>query len=321
MKDLEYITCPLCGMDDTKLVFKRKDLTHQVSEFEFPVVHCRRCGMVYVNPRPTATDIHRFYTDDFYNISSTPEQTILEKCKVLQAKYDKIKGMKPGTLLDIGCSKGEFMFMMKNKGWTVKGLEFSLKPPNLFNLDIHYGDLVTAPFEKESFDLITLWAVLEHVYDPKETLASINRLIKPGGSLVMLVTNFNSIPARFMRHDDIPRHTNMFTKKTITEMLNQTGFKPVKFYFDQEIFSGSVRGLLNYCVKLIAGEKKEEILAQCRTPNRWHEFSSQIKGRSSKLMLKVDSFDIAMSPVLNRFLDQLQFGFIMTVVSIKKGYI
>ena len=317
MKDSEYIACPLCGMDDTKHLFMRKDLGYKIPEIEFPVVRCRRCNLVYVNPRPNATDIHQFYPENFYSASDSPEQTILEKSKSLQGKYDKVKNINPGALLDIGCSKGEFMYMMKNKGWNVKGLDFSSKPPNLFNLDIYYGDLDNAPFEKESFDLITLWAVLEHVYDPKRMLASIDRILKPGGKLVLLVTNFNSIPARFMRHDDVPRHTTLFTKRTISAMLRQTGYETEKFFFGQDIFGGSVRGALNYCVKLLAGEKIEEIIAQNRTPDRWHEFSSQIRGKESKFMLKVDAFDIAITPILDRIFDQMQLSFIMTVVSRK----
>jgi len=320
MNDLEYIVCPLCGMDDTKHLFKRKDFGYNLPETEFSVVRCRNCDLVYVNPRPNATDIHEFYLEDFYSASSSPEQTILEKCESLHSKYGKVKNINPGTLLDIGCSKGEFMYLMENKGWVVKGLEFSSKPPNLFNLDIFYGDLENAPFEQESFDLITLWAVLEHVYDPKRMLASINRIIKPGGKLVILVTNFNSVPARFMRHDDVPRHTTLFTKKTISKILRQTGYEPEKFYFDQNIFGGSVRGSFNFIVKLMAGEKKEEIVAQNRSPNRWHEFSSQINGKSSKFMVKVDAIDQAVSPLLDRILDRMNLGFIMTAVSTKKKF-
>lgn len=318
MNNFEMFPCPLCGANESKILFKRKDLTHQISEIQFPVARCCHCNFVYVNPRPGTDDIHHYYPEDFYNATSTPEETILEKSRSLLAKYDKVKKFAPGRLLDIGCAKGEFMFMMEKKGWKVSGLDFSPKPPNLFNLDITYGDLSSASFKKESFDLVTLWAVLEHVYEPKKMLEEINQLVKPGGALIILVTNFNSIAARFLRSDDVPRHVNLFTKKTITEMLTSAGFETETFYFDQDIFGGSVRGLLNQFVKLIAGEALDDILAQRWIPGRWNEFTSQLFGKDSWLIKKIDSFDMIIYPLLDRIFDALQFGFIMTVVSIKK---
>lgn len=318
MNNLEYIACPLCGGEDTKLVFKRKDLMYRTSDVEFPVVRCRHCSFVFVNPRPTAEDIHNYYPEVFYNTASTPEQTVLEKGKSLIGKYEKVKDLQPGKLLDIGCAKGEFMFMMKTKGWEVKGLDFSSKPPNIFNLDITYGDLETAPFEKGYFDLITMWAVLEHVYEPQKMLECINSLLRPGGTLVVLVTNFNSLSASFMRNDDVPRHVNLFTKKTVKRMLTQTGFEPVNYYFDQDVFGGSVRGALNFFAKRLAGETMDEILTQFWTPNRWNEFTSLISGKNSGLMNMVNSLDTTISPLFDRLFDALQLGFIMTVVSKKK---
>ena len=84
-----------------------------------------------------------------------------------------------GTLLDIGCQKGEFLFWMKQQGWDVHGIEFSETPPNMFNMPIHYGRVETAAFKPGSFDAITLWAVLEHVHDPIETLGQVKRLRHP----------------------------------------------------------------------------------------------------------------------------------------------
>ena len=122
----------------------------------------------------------------------------------LEGMQASVKHIPVGRVLDIGCYKGEFLQCMRSKGWDVHGLEFHTRPPNLFDLPIHYGPLETAPFEAASFDLVTIWAVLEHVYDPRRTLEAVRGILRPGGRVVILVPNFNSIPARVMRHDDVP---------------------------------------------------------------------------------------------------------------------
>jgi SAM-dependent methyltransferase len=315
---MENVPCPLCDVDDARTVFQRRDLTYLVSQEEFHVVRCRRCGLVYVNPRPTEEEIHSFYTEEFYKTDADPSQLLLEKERELLLKYGYVKKLKPGKLLDIGCQKGEFMFFMKQRGWDVHGVEFSSTPPNLFGLDIRYCDLGSAGYDPSGFDLVTLWAVLEHVYGPKEMLSEVNRLLKPGGKIVLLVTNFNSIPGRFMRHDDIPRHTTLFTERTIRRMLRLTGFEPDRARFDCELFGGRNRGVLNYLVKLAAGEKIDDIVSQNRCAGRWGEFAGQLRGRESSRMLKIDRLDIRLTPHLDRWLDWLQLGFIMIVTATKR---
>ncbi len=313
MKKMEYICCNLCGANDTQLLFKRKDLTYCISEEEFCVVRCRKCALVYVNSRPTEEEIHSYYPEEFYDSHTDPERLLREKERQLILKYEYVKDMAPGRLLDIGPSKGEFMYFLREKGWEVHGVEFSKKPPNLFNLDVFYGDLKAAGYMPDFFDLITLWGVMEHVYDPYGMLQYAASLLKDHGKIVILVTNFNSLPARFMRHDDVPRHTTLFTKHTMRKMLQLAGLRVENFYFNSELFGGSNRGILNYFVKLLAGEKIEDIVVMNRSRDRWHQFSSQIRGKDSRMMLKVDNIDIAITPYLDRLLDKLQFGFIMIV--------
>jgi 2-polyprenyl-3-methyl-5-hydroxy-6-metoxy-1,4-benzoquinol methylase len=314
---VEYIHCPLCDADNTRLIFKRKDLRYHVSEEDFCVVRCRKCSLVYVNPRPTEAEIHAYYTDEFYNTQTSAEQLRIEKEKQWLLKDGYVKDLTPGSLLDVGCGKGDFMYFMQQKGWNVRGVDFSTKPPNVFGLDIFHGDLEAAGYLLESFDLVTLWAVLEHVYHPQALLMRINQLLKPGGRVVLLVTNFDSLPARFMRHDDVPRHTTLFTKRTLGEMLRRVGLTPHGFHSNCQLFGGSHRGLLNYVAKLVAGEQLGEIVAQNRSVTRWNEFSTQLRGNPAKLMTQIDQIDIALTPYLDRWFDRLGLGFIMIVQATK----
>lgn len=315
---MEHIKCHLCGGARSRLLFTRKDLVYKISEEEFNVVKCLDCGLVYVNPRPSESEIHSFYTDDYYCVDISKEALLKAKEDTLLAKFDKVKHIPPGRLLDIGCQKGEFLFFMQQKGWEVKGIDFSDAPPNLFGLDIFYGKLEEADFSPGSFDLITLWAVLEHVYYPREMLSEAHRLLKPGGKIVLLVTNIYSIPGRFMRHDDIPRHTTMFSKSTIKKMLKLTGFKVDKYYFGSDIFSGSTRGVFNYLIKLLAGEDINDIVEQNRSLD-WWDFSCTLNRRDSQLMRRIDRIDNAITPYLDRVMDILGYGFIMTIEATKSN--
>lgn len=316
---MERIHCPLCGADDANLIFKRKDLRHHISEEEFCVVRCRRCSLVYVNPRPTEKEIHRYYPEEFYEVGLTADQ-VYEKLEwQLELKYQHVKDLTPGRLLDIGCDKGEFLYYMQKRGWVVQGIDFSPKPPNVFNLDIFYGDLNAAAYSPQSFDLVSMWAVMEHVYQPVRMLEEVRSILTQGGRLIVAVTNFRSLPARFMRHDDVPRHTTLFTKRTLAEMLRRAGFLPEYFLCKWDLYGGSHRGLLNYLLKLAAGEKIDDIVSMNRSSSRWQEFSSRLRGRPSRLMMKVDRADSAFSCTMDRWMDRLHFGFIMVVRAVKVG--
>ncbi|MBF0495589.1 MAG: class I SAM-dependent methyltransferase [Deltaproteobacteria bacterium] len=308
---MEDITCPLCGAYDAALLFTRKDHTYRISNQPFNVVRCRRCSLVYVNPRPTENHIHHYYPDDFYSVNLDKDALLRDQDRQLKLKWKYVSHLRPGKLIDIGCMKGEFLNWMQQRGWEVQGVEFSSKPPNVFNLDICYKNLVESDLPANSFDLVTLWAVLEHVYHPRAMLRQVWRVLKPGGTIVLLVTNINSLPGRLMRHDDIPRHTILFSERTLTRMLQRTGFVSTRVMFNCRLFGGSNRGLLNYLVKLAAGERMEYILSQNRDPNRWHEFSRQVRGRDYPWMKWIDKADIALTPWLDRMFDRLHLGFIM----------
>lgn len=314
---LERVRCPLCDADRPRELFRRPDHWHEIADFAFPVVRCRACGMGYVSPRPVIADLQAFYPPEFYRADEGSEEVLAAKADQLRAKARFLAHLPPGRLLDIGCTKGEFLETMRRRGWTVQGTDFSRTPPNLFGLDIFYGLPEEAPFADGSFDAITLWAVLEHIYYPRRTLAAVSRMLRPGGTAVVLVPNLRSVPARWMRHDDVPRHTLMFTRATLGKLLRETGLRPTAFECSQDVFGGSLRGVMNYAVKRLHGESMASIVAQARSQHRWEEFSARLRGQPSPLMQKIDRFDIRWTPRLDRIVDRLGFGFIMVMTAVK----
>jgi SAM-dependent methyltransferase len=308
--------CSQCASTAVAELFRSRDYRFLTDTSEFRIVRCRRCSLVRMNPRPVEADIHRYYHDDFYRAQETPDDALRNMDARLRAMAQHVCRYPTGRLLDVGCFRGEFMEHLRSRhGWDVAGIEFSQRPPNFYGLDIFYGDIAAAPYEDASFDVVTIWAVLEHVYHPAQTLAHVGRLLKPGGTVIILVPNFNSLPARFMHHDDIPRHITMFTRRTLGRMLRSAGLRPSDWACGQDIYGGSVRGWMNFLVKRLHGEPMAEIQAQNRIEggSRWSEFDGEINGRPSPLLRRISALDDRIAPRLDRVLDRLGLGFMMTV--------
>lgn len=315
---LEHVACPLCKGERHRTLFRRRDHTHLISDIKFSIVSCDNCGLVFVNPRPSIAAVHVYYPSDFYQVGLTADELLQQKQQTLHARLKVMGNLSPGRILDVGCQKGEFLYFMRQRGWDPVGVEFSATPPNVFGLPIHYVELRDAPLAGDSFDVVTLWAVLEHMHNPVDVLHHVSRLLKPGGRAFVLVPNFNSIPARFMRHDDVPRHLIMFTRRTLRQAASLAGLEIRKFTFEDDIFSGSTRGVLNYVWKLARGESIDEIVAQNREPGRWREFSEMINGRPSGVMQTIDRLDQKVTPWLDYVVNSLGWGFTMTAEMVKR---
>ena len=253
---MERIACNLCGSSEHKLLFQHRDTVLRVSDQVFDIVQCSSCGLVFVNPRPTEEEIGRFYVDQYYHTHLTAEEELCIRERQIRAKMDKIKHLKQGRALDIGCMKGEFLLELKKQGWEVEGLEISRIPENIFGLNIRYGEnFHEADLQESHYDLVTMWAVLEHVHDPMAFFRKINLLLKPEGHFVFLVTNFDSPQGKWMQLDDYPRHLTVFTRDTVNKYLIETGFEMERFYCESKIFRTSCEGLFFFLWRrLFSGE-------------------------------------------------------------------
>jgi SAM-dependent methyltransferase len=160
----------------------------------------------------------------------------------LQAKY--LADIPVGTLLDIGCANGDWIHLMQEKGWKVEGLEPSQNAVNLYNLKIRNAMIEEAVYPSESFDVITAWAVFEHLHDPMLALRRIHGWLKPGGKLILVVTNICSIASRWAYQEDIPRHLYVFSESTLGRYADEVGMEMVDVHHDTQMFGGSGRGVI-----------------------------------------------------------------------------
>lgn len=313
---LVQVACPVCGSAQSREVFAVKDYVHRISDDTFGVRCCGDCGAGFLSPRPTAGDIGNFYPREFYwsfeksaEVPLTAADLLARRSVQVANKLRCMAHLKPGRLLDVGAMKGEFLYATRQQGWQVEGVEFSASVPNLFDVSIRYGEFLEMAFAPASFDCVTMWAVLEHVYDPRAYTQKIASVLSTGGSFMGVVTNFNSIHARWLRADDFPRHLTMFTKSSLGTLLREAGLQPVRMWTDQRLFGGALRGALTYGTKRLIGYDVDEAFYEMRDWRDPEAFCCKFRGRRSAAMRWVSRVDNATLWLPEKLLDLLGFGF------------
>jgi SAM-dependent methyltransferase len=142
-------------------------------------------------------------------------------------------GQEQGRLLDVGCGAGYFLSGMRRHGWEVSGLEVSRRAAQIaerdYGLEVRVGELGSMAFAASSFDVVTLWNVLEHLPSPKGDLRIIHDILRPGGLLAFGIPNAASLDARvfgrFWAGLDMPRHLHVFAPEALGRMLTELGFR------------------------------------------------------------------------------------------------
>lgn len=237
-REMESVDCNLCGADDPRVIYVGSDRLLKVPG-KFILVQCNQCGLVYLNPRPSPEEIGKYYPNDYppYIQAIENEGSWFRRLDRRYGLYKRCREItrqvgQPGMLLDIGCSTGIFLNGMRQWGWQVQGIELNSEIAEYarkrFDLQVFTGNLEHALFPGDSFDLVTLWDVLEHVYDPKSTLGEISRILRPGGWLVMSLPDLDSLEARlfgpYWAGLDMPRHLHVFNRQVLARLLQETGF-------------------------------------------------------------------------------------------------
>lgn len=314
------VPCPVCGEQRKRALFTVRDYAHLQRSESFGVARCTQCGCAYVSPRPAESAMHDFYGEDFYwkdegGERLSPEAVLAAHMPQIAAKKQFLVDLKPGRLLDIGAMKGEFVHAMRGDGWSAEGMDFSPHAENLFNVPMRYGDFLELDYEAASFDCITMWAVLEHVYEPNPYIAKVAKLLKPGGRFALLVTNFNSIQGRWYRADDFPRHLTLFTKRSLKRLLSKHGLVTTRAETNQKILGGSLYGSLVYAAKRTGGYLPDEIFYEWRNWADEHAFCCKWRGRESSILTWISRFDRALSWPIEGIVDRLGHGFMLICVA------
>jgi SAM-dependent methyltransferase len=251
---LETIPCDLCGSERFEPLFRKGSARGEI----FLIQRCSRCGLVQVNPQPDLDAVKPYYdasyftrrTDRGYDnyfsdrirnqIRRVYEMNLRDlgffelETTLLNRSIDSGESANP-VALDAGCAAGYFVEYLRERGWEASGIEISEDAARFgietLRLPILIGDFFSETrLHPESFDLITLWASLEHMHSPSRVFERIHQLLKPGGRLILSTCRYGFL-ARLRgiewRYMNVPEHLYFFSTANLSALAERSGFEIV----------------------------------------------------------------------------------------------
>lgn len=243
---IRLTNCPICESSELVKYMDVKD--HMITKEEFVIEQCKSCGFHFTNPRPTITTIGNYYKSENYVSHSSSRKGIINNIYnvvrnyTLRKKVQLLRNYSKGNfLLDIGAGTGHFLNHALYSGFDVQGLEPDSDAirfaKDVFHLDIDPLSMLH-DIPANSKDIITMWHVLEHVYDLQKDFKQFVNILKKNGLFIIAVPNLQSFDANYYKSYwaayDVPRHLYHFRQEDIEALAKQHGLtletvKPMKF--------------------------------------------------------------------------------------------
>jgi len=223
---MERVACALCGREDDEPQFEKAG---------FQVVRCRKCRLMYVNPRLTMETLARLYNEQKISWSSYYVQWGEGFKRSFAARLEFIERHRPpGRLLDLGCSTGTLMQVAIERGWSARGLDLnreSVRHAREAGLDVICDTFPSAELEGQHFDVTVMSDFIEHVPDPRAALVATRELLAEDGYLFLTTPDAGALVARLSGrrwwHLKPSEHLVYFDRKTIRALLEDCGYEVV----------------------------------------------------------------------------------------------
>ncbi|MFZ5431904.1 MAG: class I SAM-dependent methyltransferase [Bacteroidota bacterium] len=237
--EMNSSACPVCGYHQFKVAFATKD--YFFTGKDFTVNACIKCGMLMTAGLHPGKDLSVYYKSEQYISHSDTRKGIVNRIYhlvrniMLRRKHRmvcSVSGLKTGSILDIGTGTGYFPAFMKSKGWQATGTEKSEEARKYAS---EKQDILVYDEEKlfslpaASYDVVTLWHVMEHLPNINQHWQVISKILKPDGVLIIALPNVKSWDARhygpYWAAWDVPRHIWHFSPKHVKELGKKEGFR------------------------------------------------------------------------------------------------
>lgn len=248
--NLEHVACDLCGCDDYVERYRKPDNWLWVNQFRYPAVECTNCGLVYVNPRPTFKEMAGFYPEGYHDFRDDEHHR-----RRYELQFSYISHFEAKRVLDIGCAKGDWLNFIGGKwpGSELHGVDAFSNEVNNKEINFYRCLLPDANLPEEYFDLITSWAVFEHLHTPGAYFEVVSKVLRKGGKFVFLVTNSESCYGKYAFQEDMPRHLYHFSKKSLQQYAGKYGLSLDRVIFDDQLWDGRGWGTFRWFFARMAG--------------------------------------------------------------------
>lgn len=236
----EHVKCMLCGCDEPDVLSVQRS---------WPVSICSNCGLIYLSSRPVESALEAMYSKEYYDSAEVGYGGYVENFNKYNSIFTRLFNRRAGDiepfrgqsrLLEVGCAHGFLLDHLRKRKWKVKGLEVSSLAAKYaveeLGLDVFCGKLEDAVYHDNSFDVVLLLDVLEHLHRPYETLNEIGRILAPGGVLVVQcpweLTHWEERAEAFLKKlkpctiapDAVPAHLYFFSPQTLEALMRKGGF-------------------------------------------------------------------------------------------------
>ena len=235
--------CPGCGNSDGRPLHVFRNLKPVVATPFLALLGCPRCGFVYSSPRPTEEELSRYYDasveggwakgrsyDDPARAANlekwlTHKRTAARRLLDAVGEIVAIPTGEARHAFDFGCGAGTFLDVLQDLGWKTTGLE----PAHLREFVQRRHTIVDHIPDTESFDLVNVSHVLEHLLQPAQVFDALARASRPGALLLCSVPDLDALP----RHCDFhyvsnPVHINSLTTASLSGLLQRAGWRPLR---------------------------------------------------------------------------------------------
>lgn len=233
--------CQVCNSSAIQAVTQIKD--HSITKETFELHKCMECGFLFTQHAPEESESGRYYqSEDYISHSNTSKGLVSRLYHVVRdimlgRKYKLVNSLGSNkNLLDVGSGTGYFLNFMKQKGYATFGIEIDEKAREFskkqFGLDVNTPEYLKNGGITQKFGYITLWHVLEHLYDPNAYLKTFHSLLEHNGHLIIAVPNHACFEAKYYgtywAAYDVPRHLWHFTPETLEKIAVKNNFKLVE---------------------------------------------------------------------------------------------
>jgi 2-polyprenyl-3-methyl-5-hydroxy-6-metoxy-1,4-benzoquinol methylase len=237
---LNNVDCCVCGSTNASLIGKGEDFEYHTSADTFFAMQCNSCNLVYLDPRPAASEFETIYPPTYHAFDFSKKEfgfVYNVRCRLeARRSLKRCRHLKNNArILDVGCGDGFHLGLLRqygNKTWKLEGVDLdqkAVKAATRAGLDVHLGRVQDVNLPQHSYDMVFMIQTIEHLEDPPQVLETVFGLLREGGQLIIVTDNTGSIDFNWFKSGHwggyhFPRHFNLFNRNSLSKLARDVGY-------------------------------------------------------------------------------------------------